>query len=96
MVINKIRQINKNLHVICRLKDSKTLYEYQGKKYQLSALYQKIKGGLKENKSTGLLLKRLRVKMPGSDESVLLVFARGYCEPEDETVKGKKKDKDTY
>ena len=47
-VINAIRQLNKTLHVICRLKDSKTKYEYQGKKYQLSELYQKLKGCLKK------------------------------------------------
>ena len=40
-LINAIRNINSHLHVICRLKDSKVLYEYKGKRYRLSELYQK-------------------------------------------------------
>ena len=93
-VINTIRQLNKALHVICRLKDSKTKYEYQGKKYQLSELYKKVKGGLKKNKATGLLIKRVTVKIPGNIEDAVIVFAKGYCEPEQETLKGKKKAKE--
>ena len=91
--INKIRQINKKLHVICRLKDSKTKYQYQSKKYRLSELYQKVKSSLKINKKTNLMLKRVTVKMPGSHEDAVIVFAKGYSEPEQETVKGMKKPK---
>jgi hypothetical protein len=89
-LISAIRDIKKGPHVICRLKDSKTLFTYQGKKYRLSALYQKIKGQLCKSKRTGLLIKRVTVKMPGSDKSVVIVFAKGYSEPETETIKGKK------
>lgn len=91
--INKIRQISQDLHVICRLKDTMTQYEYRGKKYQLSQLYQQVKHGLRKSKRTGLLLKRVTVKIPGSDKQAAIVFARGYCEPQEHTVKGKKKAK---
>jgi len=40
-----------------------------------------------------LLLKRVTVKMPGSHEEAVIVFAKGYSEPEQETVKGMKKPK---
>jgi IS4 transposase len=80
--------------VICRLKDSKVLYEYKGKRYRLSELYQKVKSTLRKDSRTGLLLRRLTVKLPGSEEEAVIVFAKGYHEPEDHTVKGKKKDKE--
>jgi hypothetical protein len=56
--IQAIRKIKKELHVICRLKNSKVLYEYKGSKYQLSALYQKVKKNLSKSKRTGLFLKK--------------------------------------
>jgi hypothetical protein len=90
MDMEEILKIKGAPHVICRLKDSKTQYEYNGKKYRLSALYQKVRKHMKESKRTGLLLKRLRVKMPGSNKAVTIVFAKGYCEPEAESIKGKK------
>ena len=93
-VIHKIRLISQGLHVICRLKDSKTLYEYKGKKYRLSELYQKVKRQLHKCSRTGLLLKRVTVTLPGSPDQMIIVFAKGYCEPEDDTVKGKKKSKE--
>jgi hypothetical protein len=92
--INAIRQIHEELHVICRLKDSKVQYQYKGKKYRLSALYQKVKKDLKKSKRTNLLLKRVQVRMPGSDEPSVIVFAKGYLEPEDTLVKGKKREKE--
>jgi DDE superfamily endonuclease len=91
--IQAIGKIKKELHVICRLKDSKVLYEYKGKKYQLSALYQKVKKQLCKSKRTGLLLKRLNVTMSGSDKRIIIVFVKGYHEPEESTVKGKKQPK---
>jgi hypothetical protein len=93
-LINAIRNINNHPHVICRLKDSKVLYEYKGKRYRLSELYQKVKSTLRKDSRTGLLLRRLTVKLPGSEEEAVIVFAKGYHEPEDHTVKGKKKDKE--
>ncbi len=68
--------------MICRLKDSKTKYEYQCKKYRLSALYQKVKNQFQKSKRTGLLLKRVTVTMPGSAQLVVIVFAKGYQEVE--------------
>ena len=35
----------------------------------------------------------MTVKIPGSSEKVAIVFARGYCEPQEHTVKGTKKAK---
>ena len=93
-VIHAIRDINQALHVICRLKDSKVLYEYKGNKYRLSELYQKVKSSFKKDIRTDLLLKRVTVKLSGSDEDAVIVFAKGYQEPEDNTVKGKKKAKE--
>lgn len=90
-MINQIRAINKKLHVICRLKDSNTKYEYCSKKYRLSELYRKIRKNMQKSKRTGLLLKRITVKVPGSNEKAVIVFAKGYCEPETEPVKDKKK-----
>ena len=89
--INAILKIKGAPPVICRLKDAKTKYEYGGKKYRLSELYQKVRKQLKKSKRTRLLLKRIRVKMPGSNEAVTIVLAKGYCEPEAESIKGKKK-----
>jgi len=94
-LINAIRGISQELHVICRLKDSKTLYEFQGKRYRLSELYDKAKSGLKKDSRTGLLLNRLTVRLPPSEQDAVIVFAKGYHEPEEDTVKGKKKEKET-
>jgi IS4 transposase len=92
-VINAICKIKKSIHVICRLKDSNVQYEYNGKKYKLSALYQKVKSQLKKDKRTSLLLKRVTVKLPQSDETAVIIFSRGYCEPEIDKPKGSKKKK---
>lgn len=92
-LITAIRNISSHLHVICRLEDSRVLYEYKGEKYRLSELYGKLKSTLRKGSRTGLLLKRVTVELPGCGEEAEVVFAKGYHEPEDETVKGKKKDK---
>jgi hypothetical protein len=93
-LINAIRRINEDLHVICRLKDSKTLYGYKGKNYRLSGLYQKVKASMRKDSRTGLCLKRVTVALSGSSDPVVIVFAKGYQEPDDDKVKGKKKDKE--
>ena len=93
-LINSIRKINDDLHVICRLKNTKVLYEYKEQKYRLSELYQKVKSGLRKDSRTGLYLKRLTVALSGSDEPVVIVFAKGYHEPDEHELKGKKKDKE--
>ena len=92
--INGIRKINKTIHVICRLKDSNVKYEYKGHKYRLSKLYGKVKSGLKKDLRTGLLLTRVRVNFPGSNDEAVIVFSQGYCEPKMDAAKGKKKKKE--
>lgn len=91
--VNGIRKINQSIHVICRLKDSNVQYEYKGQKYKLSGLYQKIKKGFKKDVRTGLLLKRITVKMPDSDNEVVILFSKGYKEPELDNAEGKRKKK---
>jgi ubiquitin len=93
--INGIRKIKESIHIICRFKDSNVQYEYKGRKYKLSDLYQKIKHGLKKDQRTGLILKRVTVKLPESDQEAVIVFSKGYCEPEVDSVKGKKKKKES-
>jgi hypothetical protein len=94
-LINDIREISQQLHVICRLKNSKTHYEYKAKRYQLCDLYRKVKLTLKKDSRTGLFIKRVTVRLPGSEQDAVIVFAKGYHEPEEDTVKGKKKDKES-
>jgi hypothetical protein len=91
--INGIRKINKSIHVICRLKNNNVQYEYKGNGYTLSELYQKVKKGFKKDVRTGLLLKRVTVKL--SDDAAVIVFSKGYCEPEIDAAKGKKKKKES-
>ena len=93
-LINAIQRINEDLHVICRLKDSKVLYGYQGKNYRLSELYQEVKASMRKDSRTGLYLKRVTVSLSGCADPVVIVFAKGYQEPDDDEVKGKKKDKE--
>ncbi len=91
--INKIRSIKKSIHVICRLKNNRIKYEYHGKRYNLSEIYQKVKNGFKKDRKTGLLLKRVKVKLINSGEEALIIFSKGYREPEVDTVAGRKKKK---
>jgi hypothetical protein len=93
-LINAIRRISEDLHVICRLKDGKVLYEYKGGNYRLSELYQKVKASMRKDSRTGLYLKRVTVALSGSTDPVVIVFAKGYHEPDQDEVKGKKKDKE--
>lgn len=93
-LINGIRDIDKNIHVICRLKDSNVQYTYKGSKCKLSELYHKVKYGFKKDVRTGLLLARVKVNLPGSGEQCVIVFSKGYCEPEVDNIKGKKKNKE--
>ena len=89
--IQSIRKIHQDIHVICRLKNSNVHYCYNGGKYRLSELYKKIRNSFKKDLRTGLLLKRVTVTLPDSDEPVVIVFSKGYREPELEPIKGKKK-----
>jgi hypothetical protein len=93
--INNIRSIKKSIHVICRLKNNRIKYEYQGRHYNLSEIYQKVKTDLKKDRKTGLLLKRVKVKLINSGEEALVLFSKGYHEPETDTVAGRKREKST-
>ena len=53
-----------------------------------------MKLGLQKDSRTGLLLRRVTVKLSGSDDKAVIVFSKGYHEPEDDSVKGKKKKKE--
>jgi hypothetical protein len=92
--IDGIRKINKSIHVICRLKNSNVRYTYKDKSHTLSVLYQIAKGKFKKDVKTGLLLARISVNLPQSNEEAVIIFSQGYCEPELNTVKGKKKRKE--
>ena len=70
-------------------------YEYKGQKYRLKQLYGKVKSNFRKDARTKLFIKRVTVNFPGSKENLVIVFAKGYREPEDDTVKGKKKDKES-
>ena len=94
-MIKKVRAIKDDLHVICRLKENPSKYHYQGKRYRLSELYQKVKSQLKKDNKTGLLLKRVTVKLPDCDEESVIVFAKGYREPKKDNLNGKKKTKES-
>ncbi|MDM8539425.1 transposase, partial [Desulfobacterales bacterium HSG17] len=93
-VILAIRNIgDKGIHVICRLKNNNVKYLYKGKEYKLKELYKKVKTRFKKDKKTGLMLTRIRIKLPESDDYVVIVFSKGYCEPEESVTKGVKKKK---
>jgi hypothetical protein len=92
-LIKDIRKIKGHPHVICRLKNTMVHYEYRGEKYRLKQLYDKVKSGFKNDRRTKLLIKRVTVNFPGSEEKMVIVFAKGYQEPDDDTVKGQKKEK---
>jgi len=92
--INKIRDIaDKGIHVICRLKNGNIKYLYKGNYHTLEELYRKVRKKMKRDRKTGLFMARLRVRLPDSEQDVVIVFSRGYNEPEDDTVKGLKKKK---
>jgi hypothetical protein len=92
-VIHRICKIKEGLHVICCLKNNHINYLYKGKKYNLSERYQKVKHQLKKDKRTDLFLKRVTVKLPEFDQTVVIIFSKGYREPELDDSKGKKKKK---
>ncbi len=73
--IRAIREINKAVHVICRLKDTMVKYEYKRKKYRLSELYGKVRSTLRKDSRTGLLLARVTVKLSGYNEEAVIIFA---------------------
>ncbi len=48
---------------------------------------------MKRDRKTGLFMARIRVRFSDSEQEVVIVFSKGYKEPEDDTVKGWKKQK---
>ncbi|MDM8552534.1 transposase [Desulfobacterales bacterium HSG2] len=93
-LINGIRSIgDRGIHVICRLKNSNVRYLYKGKLRTLAQLYKKVRKRFGKDKKTGLLLARITVRLPDSDEDAVIVFSKGYKEPGDDTVTGGKKKK---
>jgi hypothetical protein len=63
VLINPIRSLkDKSIHVICRLKNNKVKYEYNGKAYQLCDLYQRVKRRLKKDQRTGLVMSQIIVR----------------------------------
>jgi len=95
VLIKRIRKLkDKSIHVICRLKNSKLKYQYRGQSYQLSELYQKIKPALRKDARSGLLLKRITVRLPGWEQKMVIIFSKGYREPQINDTRGKKKKKE--
>jgi len=92
--ISAIRGIIKDLHVICRLKDTKVRYQYRGKQYRLSELYQKVKPLFRKDIRTGLRIARATVTLPGSGQEAVIIFSKDYREPQDNDIKGTRKEKD--
>lgn len=88
--IEGIWRIDERIHVICRLKDTKTQYCYNGKNHCLSALYKKVKHQMKKDTKTGLDIIRVKVTMPSSNDPVVIVFTKGYQEPDIDEIGGKK------
>lgn len=92
--INSIRAISSKIHVVCRLKQSKTHYYHNGKPFTLGLLYKQIQKRMRKNRKTGLDIGRVTVTIPNSNDPVVIVFVRGYQEPELDPVSGRKKTKD--
>ncbi|MCP4108789.1 MAG: hypothetical protein GY749_25135, partial [Desulfobacteraceae bacterium] len=84
---------DKSMHVVCRLKNGNVQYLYKGRLYTLAELYRKVGKQFEKDKKTGLMPARITVRLQGSDEDAVIVFSKGYEEPEDNTVKSKKKKK---
>jgi len=92
--ISSIRNIaDGSIHVICRLKNNKTSYIYNGNLYRVSDLYKKVKSKFRKDKKTGLELARINVLLPHSNEEAAIVFCKGYREPENSEINGKKQKK---
>ncbi len=92
--IVKVLSIKKGIHVICRIKKNRIKYEYRGYDHTLSEIYQKVKNGFKKDRKTGLLIKRVKVKIIKTGHEAVIVFSKGYREPEVVAVAGRKKKKD--
>ena len=78
------------LHVIGRLKDTKTLYRYDNQRLRLSKLYELIKDGLVKDSELGCLLTSVPV-LCGNGVKGTIVFVKGYKEPELDSTQGQRK-----
>jgi len=74
--IKSILDLDEQIHVVCRLKSSKTRYWYQNKPYTLNELYKKVQSSLKKDAKIGLPVKRVSVTLPGfgTDEMIRNCF----------------------
>jgi hypothetical protein len=54
-----------------------------------------VKKEPKKSKRSGLVLKRVKIVMTGSDETIIIVFVKGYNEHEESSLKGKRKQNET-
>jgi hypothetical protein len=79
-----------NLHAVGRLKNAKTRYLYEGTWLSLSELYHAIKGKLTKDQELGCPLTQVTVTCRNGVEGII-VFVKGYKEPETETVAGARK-----
>ena len=89
----KVLDLNVNLHIICRLKNTKTKYHHQGKQYTLGELYKKYRFQLKRDNKTGLMLKRVTVELPNIDQPLVIILSKGVQEPTLKDIKGSKTQK---
>ena len=92
--IVKVLNIKKGIHVICRLKKNRIKYKYRGNEYTLTEIYHKVKKGFTKDRKTGLLIKRVKVKIAKTGQVAVIVFSKGYREPEVDAISGRKKKKD--
>jgi hypothetical protein len=79
-----------NLHAVGRLKNGKTRYLYQGKWLSLSQLYHAMKDKLIKDPELGCRVATVSVECRNGVEGII-VFVKGYKEPEAETVAGVKR-----
>jgi hypothetical protein len=79
-----------NLHAVGRLKNGKTRYLYKGKWLSLSQLYHAMKDKLIKDPELGCPVATVSVKCRNGVEGII-VFVKGYKEPEAETVAGVKR-----
>ena len=79
-----------NLHAIGRLKNGKTRYLYEGKWLNLSQLYHVLKATLIKDRELGCPVANVSVACRNGIEGII-VFVKGYQEPEVEKVAGARK-----
>ena len=77
------------LHVIARLKDTKTLYRYDNQRLRLSKLYEVVKDSLVKDPELGCLLSSVPV-LCGNGVEGTIVFVKGYKEPELDSTQGQR------